>query len=770
MSLSGPLRQDSAGSGDPDAANLLRSVRDRLEAIVFGLRELEYLRERQEAVVRAALEKAENEENEPRMLAHRSSPENILVLRKQLSYLGKDAALITQLQELDQQISDLRLDAEASHDQLEIYSRPSSGFYELSDVTSGSLSNSSNSVFSESFCPVADAGGNFLSTDELVNCLDSGVLVGGICDDLSPFAAVRRSLSVPPPPPMDGASLVVSDFQSKSPIDLLARNIYCYLGPLCPMAIQCSAFLQTFSPGVGGRDEADTESLKPEPSVPSDPFSDLQNFPFQKNMDSYIYNLLQRRAQPIRTNRPRTTISTDPSKSFQQQASLCVRQAFGPSSGFRSRGYEIKPCQPTEEQEVYIKTGLNIHCSSSPGIYRTLVSTRDVYRTVKVLTRKRSTHSAGSVAAPQEDLQEYGPATLHATPKDVSSCPPNQELRLKSLASVRTSPDPPKNHSDPVQSGTAESGERSSWVGEGRGAEIRRSCRNGPSKQKSVKLHWGSSKSIKNSTKKLLVSENNKLLLERRPEKKHHRSSSRKFQVMEGGASTRIKVLKRRKFASASVLECQLPDRNTTPTLGTFQSDVFRQHHHGNLHHHHHHGRVVVSNPKSKHSDHRWSQSIKEVPSDGAVRRALRQQRKEVLRSSGSNVHPSSRRQRGSYGAGSDSEYSAECMSLFHSTIVETSEDEKSNYTTNCFGDGESSEEEKTEESSIPSSTEDSVRAGAGGRGRGWRLAGSNGIKMGRQDMRPAQRGACVKIKASYKLKKKILRFKSGSLKLMTTV
>ena len=45
----------------------------------------------------------------------------------------RDAGLISQLQELDRQISDLRLDTEASHDLLETDSRPSSGTRTESD-------------------------------------------------------------------------------------------------------------------------------------------------------------------------------------------------------------------------------------------------------------------------------------------------------------------------------------------------------------------------------------------------------------------------------------------------------------------------------------------------------------------------------------------------------------------------------------------------------------------------------------------------------------
>lgn len=156
-----------------------------------------------------------------------------------------------------------------------------------------------------------------------------------------------------------------------------------------------------------------------------------------------------------------------------------------------------------------------------------------------------------------------------------------------------------------------------------------------------------------------------------------------------------------------------------------------------------------------------------EVPYDEAFRRAQRRQRKELLNSS---VYPPAGARLTSpysYTAGSDSEYSAECASLFHSTIVDTSEDERSNYTTNCFGDSESSEEEYVEESTNTSDTEES---GGGGMGRGRGQLGGAAVRATGQEMMSAQAKAFVKIKASHNLKKKILRFRSGSLKLMTTV
>lgn len=122
------------------------------------------------------------------------------------------------------------------------------------------------------------------------------------------------------------------------------------------------------------------------------------------------------------------------------------------------------------------------------------------------------------------------------------------------------------------------------------------------------------------------------------------------------------------------------------------------------------------------------------------------------------------------YMEGSDSAYSAECASLFHSSIIDSGNNESSSITTDCFGDSESGEEE------YPSTSgkEESRGRGAGGgtdrtekclnqiKATGSRVAGPEGI--------PAQVNVFIKIKASHNLKKKILRFTSGSFKLMTTM
>ncbi|XP_061141751.1 dapper homolog 2 [Syngnathus typhle] len=136
-------------------------VGERLQAALAGLQELHLLRDRQSDMVSWAL-RADREE--PVTFEH-ATPEDarkmgaeeqrleatLTALKQQLSRLRKkDVGLKTHLQQLDQQISELKLDvSKASTEQLESDSRPSSGFYELSDGGSCSLSNSCTSVYSE---------------------------------------------------------------------------------------------------------------------------------------------------------------------------------------------------------------------------------------------------------------------------------------------------------------------------------------------------------------------------------------------------------------------------------------------------------------------------------------------------------------------------------------------------------------------------------------------------------------------------------------------
>ncbi|XP_075963301.1 dapper homolog 1 [Anarhichas minor] len=815
-----------------EAVERQRQMRQRLEASVSGLEELEHLRQQQEVLVRGALELRE-EEQEERRKEEKLLEENILLLRKQLNCLRRrDAGLISQLQELDRQICDLRLDSEASHDQLETDSRPSSGFYDLSDGASVSLSNSSNSVFSECFCSMNEADGRLLSADELASCLDCDGLVGGLCDESS-SGLVRRSLSAPHPASLDPVSSV--DSQSKYHCDLVARNgsdVYRYPSPLHAVAVQSPVFLQMLGHGGPGRDEGllkSVEGLKPEssPLSASDAApliaplvsqssswpasSSSSQTPSYKQLDSYIYSLLQRRALPVRTSRPRTSISADTSKSILRQASLCVRQFSG--SGFGTlRGSEFKPSVPTGGVSA---GGV---ATSSPQRQRSVDSRSEEQETQKVFP-ECSVDSMQNVFKINIDpssnslLKQKSKTLLPPSPASTATLPQDSpketkqpcyspDLLLKSPPAIKTAT--PNNSPNPPQTVQTEKVDRSVPEVAGRGSSSQSQDEGGgggshmvntkciTAQRHTVKLRKGGSKNLKmvkvkttTTMRTSRASEHNELSSERRGDKSHHRPSSKKSRLLDEKSFVNINVSKRAaggvhgastsriKRLPASIPEGRVVDKRIASTVSSVQSGASRHHYHGN---HHHHGRdQVVAKPKYKRNDYRRLRAIMEVPNDEAFRRTQRRQRKELLSPSAANVFLPPAEQVSSpysYVAGSDSEYSAECASLFHSTIVDTSEDEWSNYTTNRFGDSESGEEEEeefVEESTATSDTEESGGGGAGG-GTGGMGRGQSQLGAAVQQMSPAQAKAFVKIKASHNLKKKILRFRSGSLKLMTTV
>uniref|UniRef100_A0A8C0B2W1 Dishevelled binding antagonist of beta catenin 2 n=1 Tax=Buteo japonicus TaxID=224669 RepID=A0A8C0B2W1_9AVES len=152
----------------------------------------------------------------------------------------------------------------------------------------------------------------------------------------------------------------------------------------------------------------------------------------------------------------------------------------------------------------------------------------------------------------------------------------------------------------------------------------------------------------------------------------------------------------------------------------------------------------------------------------GAPRQPAR--RAGVLRTVSVRARPKSQRHGAYAKSESDhSEYSAECASLFHSTIAETSEGEVSDFTANRFGDSESSESDSDGSSNSSSLAldydegdeseliwpEGSVRQ-------------SGTVQASSKPLPPVPK--ICRIKASKALKKKIRRFQPASLKVMTMV
>ncbi|XP_068803509.1 dapper homolog 1 isoform X2 [Struthio camelus] len=750
-------------------------TRERLEATLAGLGELEYLRQRQELLVRSLLLRrpagAQGGRGEPpaegppppppRSLEEKLLEENILLLRRQLNCLRRrDAGLLNQLQELDKQISDLRLDVEKTTDEhLETDSRPSSGFYELSDGASGSLSNSSNSVFSE--------------------CLSS-------CHSSTCFCS-----------PLE-ATLTISDGRPKSAdvhpkyqCDLVSKNgndVYRYPSPLHAVAVQSPMFLLPVTENPQREEErlgcdisdgcvgSETDSGKaantflPQGSWPASCPS------ASKRIDGYILSLVQKKTHSVRTNKPRTSLNADPTKGILRHGSMCVRQSTAVvshtnmvnlknskqaclhSSGttaLDNTAFSPVKQRPKESSGEQLESRkMPLPAAFPPGAVSELPG-KHLPRSVKPVPPELNRN----VVAPTGDIPKENGQLFAATPKESPGKPvtlqpenkvsqPPKKILLKSSLQVAhaTSPAVEERPSLDFKS----EGSSSQSLDDG----LLVNAQYIPAQQQSIKLHKGTKnvKILKSSTLKhrphlVNVLENGSQTLR---EKTKPVSKKCRFPDELDTNKKLKKPSSRGKRGSSLQPESGLQSRQA----GLHKS-VIRSHGHGR--------EVVVAKPKHKRSDYRRWKSSAEISYEEALRRARRNRREGVGVYSQvplPYVSPYA------YVA-SDSEYSAECESLFHSTVVDTSEDEQSNYTTNCFGDSESSlsEVEFVGESTTTSDSDES-----GG------LIWSQFVQtlplqtVTAPELHENAAKAFVKIKASHNLKKKILRFRSGSLKLMTTV
>ncbi|KAJ8291143.1 hypothetical protein GJAV_G00021860 [Gymnothorax javanicus] len=772
-------------------------TRERLEATLAGLGELEYLRQRQELLVRTILSHRENTVEEKDAVGNYLSSEeklleeNILLLRKQLDCLRRrDAGLINQLQELDRQISDLRLDSEkASHDHVETDSRPSSGFYELSDGVSGSLSNSSNSVFSECLsgcrsstclCSPLDASvivsdGRLRSSDDLLGCAD--------CEgEDSNSGAVRRSLSAPYSPSVDGPP----DGQSKFHCDLISKNgsdVYRYPSPLHAVAVQSPIFFQSLVGHLKDSvplkvGEALSDLVKPEQPIgsqsPSWPTSCTPN----KKLDNYIFSLLQRRTQPVRTNKPRTSINTDPCKSILRQASLCVRQGCGQLQGKApdlktnrpvcfaagalnnsetSAGSPLKQwtsevkCEPSENAKPCVS-----NCVQSENL-------NEMDGQVDSLTKRKGFAVGKGLQSSTTSKDYQEPCSPRMVSSSAVNCPYMGKLECAQVSQQKTGT--PKKCPKSPQGGVPALEDRPTLESVSLGSSSQSQDECGPTvsglyvpaRKQATKLRKGS-KNAKPVKVKGVGNQKSRMPAEPAQEagREKQRAGSRKHRLPEQAHNPHKggrKTSSRAKRIPAAIPEGRVVDKHHPPP--TAKTNASR---------HHAHGRdSVLAKPRYKRSDYRGLKSVIEVSHEEAIRRARRRSKKVVLGQASSTYLPSNSPYTSPYAyVGSDSEYSAECASLFHSTILDTSEDERSNYTTNCYGDSESSFSDFVGDSSADSDWEESGAAN-------WPRLGQAGPTLS-QEMTSTQAKAFVKIKASHNLKKKILRFRSGSLKLMTTV
>ncbi|XP_014815466.1 PREDICTED: dapper homolog 1 isoform X4 [Calidris pugnax] len=635
----------------------------------------------------------------------------------------RDAGLLNQLQELDKQISDLRLDVEKTTDEhLETDSRPSSGFYELSDGASGSLSNSSNSVF---------------------------------------------------------------NVHPKYQCDLVSKNgndVYRYPSPLHAVAVQSPMFLLPMTENPQREEErlgcdisdvcagSETDSGKP-----TNAFLLQGSWPApcpstSKRIDGYILSLVQKKTHAVRTNKPRTSLSTDPTKGILRHGSMCVRQPAGvvahgnvvnlknskqtclPSGGTSPPDHTApsplkqRLREPAGEQLESRKAPLP---AAFPPAAAGELQSKHLLRGAKPAPLELNRNPVTTVGdVPKENSQLFAASTKDSPGKPVVlqpenrvSQPPKKVLLKSSLQAAHSSSAAVEER--PVLDFKSE-GSSSQSLDDG----LLVNAQYIPAQQQSVKLHKGTRnvKILKSSMLKHRLENGSQTLREKT------KPAGKKCRFPEE-LDTNKKLKKpssRGKRGSGLQPESGLQSRQT----GLHRS-ALRSHGHGR--------EVVVAKPKHKRADYRRWKSSAEISYEEALRRARRNRREGVAVYSQvplPYVSPYAY-------VGSDSEYSAECESLFHSTVVDTSEDEQSNYTTNCFGDSESSlsEVEFVGESTTTSDSDES-----GG------LIWSQFVQtlpiqtVTAPELHENAAKAFVKIKASHNLKKKILRFRSGSLKLMTTV
>ncbi|XP_012306378.1 dapper homolog 1 isoform X1 [Aotus nancymaae] len=793
-------------------------TRERQEATLAGLAELEYLRQRQELLVRGALRgpgvagatapragELPGEAAQRSRLEEKFLEENILLLRKQLNCLRRrDAGLLNQLQELDKQISDLRLDVEkTSEEHLETDSRPSSGFYELSDGASGSLSNSSNSVFSEclsschsSTCFCSPLEATLTLSD---GCPKSADLIGwleykeGHCEDQA-SGAVCHSLSTPQFNSLD----VIADVNPKYQCDLVSKNgndVYRYPSPLHAVAVQSPMFLLCLT-GSPMREEdrlgnhasdicggSELDVVKTDSSLPSPSSLWSASHPSSsKKMDGYILSLVQKKTHPVRTNKPRTSVNADPTKGLLRNGSVCVRapggvsqgssvnlknskQACLPSGGIPSldNGTFSPPKQWSKESKAEQAESKRLPspegCSSGAA---SDVQSKHLPKTAKPASQEHAwCPTIGTAESPKESAPLSGvspkesPGRGPAPPQENKVVQPLKKMSQKSsLQGVPPAAPPLLSPAFPLEERPA-----LDFKSEGSSQSLEEAhlvkAQFIPGQQPSGRLHRGhrnvgvtKSSSLKHRGQVLQGMENSLPVV-----REKSRAGSKKCRFPDDlDTNKKLKKASSKGRKSGGGPEAGLPSRLT----GGGHRAGSRAHGHGR--------EAVVAKPKHKRTDYRRWKSSAEISYEEALRRARRGRRENV----GLYPAPVPLPYASPYAyVASDSEYSAECESLFHSTVVDTSEDEQSNYTTNCFGDSESSvsEGEFVGESTTTSDSEES-----GG------LIWSQFVQtlpiqtVTAPDLHSHPAKTFVKIKASHNLKKKILRFRSGSLKLMTTV
>ncbi|XP_059806909.1 dapper homolog 1-like isoform X2 [Hypanus sabinus] len=388
--------------------NLDRSRnKERLEASLAGLLELQFLRQRQEFLVKEALQIAGNRrEQDPLVLnwdlnggdtfypggSLRDAEGNSL--RRHLNGLRRqELAFLSPLQQLERQVSELRLDvSQTPGGEPEIDSRPSSAEPLHTDQ------------------------------DESLSYADSDYV-----------SSVPRSFSATHSESLEA----LADMRSKHPSDLMTRDnleLFPYPGPLHAMAVQnpllgqglrASSEEKPFSPTsfLGAyRLDGDGELFFGSEAELAQGLEPVQS----KRLENYITGLVHKRVYPVRSNKPRTSLAADPTKGLIRQSSLCQRntEPASPQSPGREQVY------PSSER-AKISSSHSFDGSLPTAKYRPLWNTGgDQSSAKKILPGCQASDSfTGAAPKPKEEAQHS--QSLRKQVRLMTNTPPMRPTSLE---------------------------------------------------------------------------------------------------------------------------------------------------------------------------------------------------------------------------------------------------------------------------------------------------------------------------------------------------
>ncbi|XP_053565136.1 dapper homolog 2 [Bombina bombina] len=803
-------------------------VGERLQAALAGLQELHLLREKQETLVTAALAM----QPAPAVTLRQCNKDNpgsyrceelrleatLTVLKEQLSRLRRqDVGLKSHLDQLDQQISELKLDVnKSSNENLDSDSRPSSGFYELSDGASCSLSNSCTSVYSEclsashsSLHPFAQQSRNRLSVfdyrpksvDETtvhVSSANVNLQNWGVCSmdinenkNCSEFTG-NQARSRPRPVSTGDLDRLIptnSDFQMASDLqrvstfchgndiqfhnvdpkyqsDLVSKrgiDIYPYPSPLHAVALQSPLF--ALSDESQDIDPRCIENKNSPNSVSGTLLEEPQLYTEQRP-GGYINKLLQLSKckannqsecseRALEKNQPaityqRLVLRTSPgglkinSSNCLKEKQVCTLEAGKQKGNLTTKqnvsSYDVPDKQQNSLPSVESKT-TNINCVSS--------------RLSTIMDTSTESIEVGSYSTITSEDSNHQPSNLQKriiVPQKINKC------------------NNPKNNTNQEIVGRYEFVQAKFVPAESH--QIKFKCSS--SKNKSDKLKRRNSEKIVRPVRSSRAIDKPKLgecsnlpiewIQQNRPMTNNGRMLMRRptFVGEAGGRSCSETSLYPVQYRIPQLIPRSQLCRTSSGALHSFEGV---------------NAKTAVSKKQRK-----WQSSVEISiksqlanfpggPGTGLVQHRQPVKKAGVMRTVSLRTKSRHHRLMGTYAKSESdhSEYSAECASLFHSTIVETSEDDVSDYTTNRFGDSESSESDSdagTSSSSLTLDCEDTDETEIV-----WVDSSVNPPLVTKSMTRPLYPEPKIcRIKASKALKKKIRRFQPASLKVMTMV